>query len=163
MAAYSIVCYCLQIKDRHNGNILLDANGQIIHIDYGYFLSKTIQFERIIPFKLTSEFVEVMGGYNSPCYRQYCKLCVQAFMAVREHYKKLTMLIEMTVEGKGKKFLPCLKGGNQVVQDFISRLHLDFADDQAEKFVLQLIEDARGSWRTVVYDSYQLILNNIQM
>jgi phosphatidylinositol kinase/protein kinase (PI-3 family) len=59
------VCYILQIKDRHNGNILIDTEGHIMHIDFGFILSiapgKGIKFEKA-PFKFKMEYLAILGG-----------------------------------------------------------------------------------------------------
>jgi phosphatidylinositol 4-kinase len=77
LAGYSLVCYFLAIKDRHNGNILIDDQGHIIHIDFGFMLSnapgKGIQFEKA-PFKLTKEFVDVIGGVKTESFSRFRKL-----------------------------------------------------------------------------------------
>ena len=68
LAAYSLVCYILQIKDRHNGNIMIDSEGHIMHIDYGFILSiapgKGLKFEKA-PFKFKSEYLDLLGGASS--------------------------------------------------------------------------------------------------
>jgi phosphatidylinositol 4-kinase len=73
-AAYSVVSYFLQIRDRHNGNLLLDSDGHLIHIDFGFMLSTapggTFALETC-PFKLTQEFVDVMGGEYSSNFEHF--------------------------------------------------------------------------------------------
>ena len=75
LAAYSLVMYIIQAKDRHNGNILLHRSGKMFHIDFGFFLSNMpgggIELERDCPFKLLSDHVEVLDGVDSHYFKKF--------------------------------------------------------------------------------------------
>ncbi|KAJ3138469.1 Phosphatidylinositol 4-kinase pik1alpha (PI4-kinase)(PtdIns-4-kinase) [Physocladia obscura] len=109
LAGYSIVCYLLQIKDRHNGNILVDKDGHTIHIDFGFMLSNSpgnMGFE-LAPFKLPQEFIDILGGTRSLKFQQYRKLCKDAFIAVRKRWDLIVGLVEIMEKDS---VLPCFTG-----------------------------------------------------
>jgi len=161
LSAYSIFCYFLQIKDRHNGNIMLDSKGNLLHIDFGYLLGRTMKFEKA-PFKLTEDFVEVLGGEKSKLFKKYVNYCVDGFMAIRKNYEKILLLVEMTLARPSMEgqFLPCLEK-DSVIRNLRKRFRLEWNNEQVRELVTNLIREARDNWRTNIYDTYQRILNDI--
>jgi phosphatidylinositol kinase/protein kinase (PI-3 family) len=80
LAGYSILCYILKVKDRHNGNIMLSRKGHIIHIDFGFMFQSAPGKDKLgfspeqAPFKLTQEYIEMMDGKDSEMFSVYRKL-----------------------------------------------------------------------------------------
>ncbi|KAF5138714.1 Phosphatidylinositol 4-kinase pik1 [Metarhizium anisopliae] len=156
LAAYSVISYVLQLKDRHNGNVLIDSEGHIIHIDFGFMLSNSpgsVGFEAA-PFKLTHEYVNVLGGLNSPDYDDYKRLCKQAFQALRRSADNIIDLVAMM--GRDSK-MPCFSVGvAQVTNTLRQRFQLHLSADEAEQFVeTDLIAKSFGSYYTRLYDTFQ--------
>ncbi|XP_052620227.1 phosphatidylinositol 4-kinase beta 1 isoform X1 [Lactuca sativa] len=163
MAGYSLVCYLLQVKDRHNGNLLLDEEGHLIHIDFGFMLSNSpggVNFESA-PFKLTRELLEVMDsdaeGVSSEFFDYFKVLCIQGFLTCRKHAEQIILLVEM-LQDSG---FPCFKGGPRTVQNLRKRFHLSLTEEQCVSLVLSLISSSLDAWRTRQYDYYQRVLNGI--
>lgn len=157
MAAYSIISYLLQFKDRHNGNIMVDDAGHILHIDFGFCFDIApggVKFERA-PFKLTPEMVAVMGGSNSAPFRMFEELCIKVFLAARQHVEQLSHIV-MTMLDSG---LPCFKP--QTIQHFKERFVLEKSDREAAEFVRKLVHWSERSYSTAVYDYFQLLTNGI--
>ncbi|KAK4546096.1 hypothetical protein LTR36_002233 [Oleoguttula mirabilis] len=157
MAAYSIISYLLQFKDRHNGNIMVDDAGHILHIDFGFCFDIAPgggHFERA-PFKLSPEMVAVMGGLQSQPFRAFEELCVKVFLASRQYVDQLAHVV-LTMLDSG---LPCFKPAT--LQHFKDRFVLEKSDREAAEYVRTLIHHSAHSFTTGVYDYFQLLTNGI--
>lgn len=164
-AAYCLVGYLLQVKDRHNGNILIDKEGHVVHIDYGFMLSaspgRNICFESS-PFKLTAEQVELMGGVGGDMFNYYKSLIVQGLLAARKHMDELLLLVKIT--HNGYPHLPCFvsRGGARTLEALRQRFMLGSTDEQITRCVEYLICQSLNSLTTRLYDNYQYYANGIQ-
>eukprot|EP00177_Eucheuma_denticulatum_P005721 GFKZ01010430.1.p1 GENE.GFKZ01010430.1~~GFKZ01010430.1.p1 ORF type:complete len:912 (+),score=165.91 GFKZ01010430.1:176-2911(+) len=168
MAGYSLVTYFLQIKDRHNGNIMIDVEGRIVHIDFGFMLTNSpgaIKFENV-PFKLTEEYLQVIcakknvqdlaEASKTEGYRYFQELFVMGLLAARKHYEKITTLVEIMTEGTT---MPCMTGGHSIVDSLRSRFAVGMPEEQCINFAMGLIEESRLSWRSAGYDRFQAYSN----
>ncbi len=161
LAAYSIICYLLQIKDRHNGNIMVDSEGHIIHIDFGFLLSSSpgsVGFESA-PFKLTQEYVDVLGGLDSYYFQQYKKLTKEAFKSIRRHADSLLNIVELMQTDSP---LPCFRAGESTSVQLKQRLQLHLNEEEVDAFTENvLIAKSLNSVYTRLYDQYQMITQGI--
>ena len=165
LAGYSLVCYFLQIKDRHNGNILIDNEGHIIHIDFGFLLSnapgKGLKFENA-PFKLSNDMVDCLGGVKGKYFDNFRKLLHKGFMAVNKHREKISILVEMMWCGHGKN-LDCFEKGQEAIDQLKIRLNPreNMKSVDMKKFVDNLISQSVDNWRTKWYDIFQYHVQGI--
>jgi len=159
LAAYSVVSYLLGLKDRHNGNIMIDTRGHLIFIDFGFAMGMApgheFSMERA-PFKLTKEYVDVMGGVNSKCFAEFKRLFVEGMKQARLNSQIALGLVEIMMY---KSNYPCFTGtryGHGVAfKKFEKRLMLHVPDNLVERKALALITKSMEHLGTKLYDVFQ--------
>ncbi|WVN86146.1 uncharacterized protein L203_101307 [Cryptococcus depauperatus CBS 7841] len=155
LAGYSIITYLLQIKDRHNGNILVDHEGHLIHIDFDFMLSNSpgkMSFEAA-PFKMPMEYVDMMGGLDSSGYMYFKKLFKEGFEAARKHSDSLITIVELMQ--KDSKFCCFAISGQQTSIHFRERFQLGLTAQAVDAYLDRLIVSSTGSNYTRLYDTFQ--------
>jgi len=156
LAAYSIISYLLQLKDRHNGNILIDSEGHVVHIDFGFMLSNSpgnIAFEAA-PFKLTLEYLQLLGGVEGAAFARFKESMKVAFQALRREAERILMLVELM--GRGTSMAAFSVGGvTGVVAALRQRFVLEKSEAEAREWVEELVGKSLGSYYTRLYDVFQ--------
>jgi len=159
LVPYSLATFILQIKDRHNENILIDDVGHIIHIDFGFMLEIApggkVSLESA-PFKLTKEMILIMGGPKSEAFEYFTNLCVKAFLALRQHMESIITVVELMIDTNLECFRPTT----------LNNLRARFAPEASQRgaatFIQEKISESYDRWGTWFYDYYQLYSNSIE-
>ncbi|MBW0462794.1 hypothetical protein O181_002509 [Austropuccinia psidii MF-1] len=158
MAAYSVMCYLIQIKDRHNGNIMIDGEGHIAHIDFGFLFDigpGGIKFEPN-SFKLTAEMIILMGGQSSAGFRLFQELVIKAFLIARPFSKEIVTCVRLMSETQ----LPSFKG-ESTMNKLMERFKPQLTEREAAIYMQSVINNAKQNGLSLLYDEFQWVTNEI--
>ena len=161
LAGFCLLSYYLDIKDRHNGNIMIDNKGHIMHIDFGFLLGtspKNLGFERA-QFKLVKSYVDILDGLDGKMFKYFKSQMAKGLIEAKKYYEIIATIIKIMSHSN----LACLAGQN--VEDLINALHKKFlfgySNEQVEKYVDEMIYNNYENFWTKKYDQFQYWTNGI--
>ena len=158
LAGSAVFTYLLSIKDRNNGNVLVDNRGHIIHIDFGFCLGISpggnLGFE-CAAFKYTGEMVELLQAGSSEALFE--RLCVQGFLAARRAMDQIIAV----VAGHCDSPLGCFRYKPDNLHALRARFVPNLLDEDAAAFFAQCIKSSKRAGTTHLFDVVQGVQQNI--
>ncbi|KAJ0935575.1 putative 1-phosphatidylinositol 4-kinase [Helianthus annuus] len=162
-AGYAVASLLLQPKDRHNGNLLFDSAGHLVHIDFGFILETSpggnMRFESA-HFKLSHEMTQLLdpsGAMKSETWFLFVSLCVKGYLAARRYMDGIINTVLMMVESG----LPCFSRGDPI-GNLRKRFNPEMSERQAANFMIRTCADAYDKWSTAGYDLIQYLQQGIE-
>lgn len=162
-AGYAVASLILQPKDRHNGNLLFDNVGRLVHIDFGFILETSpggnMRFESA-HFKLSHEMTQLLdpsGAMKSDTWLHFVSLCVKGYLAARRYMDGIISTVLLMVDSG----LPCFSRGDPI-GNLRKRFHPEMSDREAANFMIHACIDAYNKWTTAGYDLIQYIQQGIE-
>lgn len=162
-AGYAVASLLLQPKDRHNGNLLFDNVGRLVHIDFGFILETSpggnMRFESA-HFKLSHEMTQLLdpsGAMKSDTWNQFLRLCVKGYLAARRHMEGIITTVSLMLDSG----LPCFSRGDPI-GNLRKRFHPEMSEREAANFMTHVCKDAYNKWTTAGYDLIQYLQQGIE-
>ncbi|KAF9609104.1 hypothetical protein IFM89_013358 [Coptis chinensis] len=162
-AGYAVASHLLQPKDRHNGNLLFDNVGRLVHIDFGFILETSpggnMRFESA-QFKLSHEMTQLLdpsGVMKSETWIHFVSLCVKGYLAARLRMDGIINTVQLMVDSG----LPCFSRGDPI-GNLRKRFHPEMSEREAAIFMIRTCTDAYNKWTTAGYDLIQYLQQGIE-
>jgi hypothetical protein len=139
-AGYCVISYVLGIGDRHLENLMMQPNGKLFHIDFGYILGAEPTSKKLLQvapeMKLSTEMVYGLGGKSA--YNDFCQQVKVCYIALRKHAQLfLDVFGLMSDAGIGN----ITKEGVELMR---SRFRLDLDTEDARDHILDVLDDCAG-------------------
>ncbi|KAI3901545.1 hypothetical protein MKW92_021504 [Papaver armeniacum] len=162
-AGYAVASLLLQPKDRHNGNLLFDNVGRLVHIDFGFIFEISpggnMRFESA-HFKLSHEMTQLLdpsGVMKSETWNRFLSLCVKGYLAARRHMDGIINTVLMMLDSG----LPCFSRGDPI-GNLRKRFHPEMTEREAANFMIRTCVDAYNKWSTAGYDLIQYLQQGVE-
>ncbi|KAI8025784.1 Phosphatidylinositol 4-kinase alpha 1 [Camellia lanceoleosa] len=161
-AGYAVASLLLQPKDRHNGNLLFDSEGRLVHIDFGFILETSPggNMRLKVHFKLSHEMTQLLdpsGVMKSDTWNQFVSLCVKGYLAARRYMDGIINTVLMMIDSG----LPCFSRGD-AIGNLRKRFHPEMSEREAANFMIRTCTDAYNKWTTAGYDLIQYLQQGIE-
>ncbi|KAF4668605.1 Serine arginine-rich splicing factor 2 [Perkinsus chesapeaki] len=141
-AGYCVITYVLGIGDRHLDNLMVDDEGHMFHVDFGYIFGRDPK-PLPPPMKLCKEMVEGMGGQDSQYFRLFRQYCYSAYRILRTNSKLILSLVGL-VQGANIKDL-VEQDPQMVLSRMEQKLAPEISEEEAESRFLGLINDSTNA------------------
>ncbi len=149
-SAFSLLCTCLLLSSCPLLSLACQSNSP----------GANMNFESV-PFKLTSEFVQLMGGEgdDNPRWNYFKLLVIRGYLEARRHAHRFLLLAEITSRESN---MACWGASREAtLTAFRDRFNLDKSEEECVEFAYAIIEQSTNNWRTNQYDHYQAVCNGI--
>ncbi|RKP02093.1 hypothetical protein CXG81DRAFT_11220, partial [Caulochytrium protostelioides] len=143
LAGYTVMTFILGVGDRHLDNILIQPDGHLFHIDFGFILGRDPK-PYPPPVRLTQEMMDALPGGENPYrrmpYALFLRDCCVAYTILRKSANLIlnlvSLLTHMNVPGIAIE-------PDQAVAKVQAKLRTDLTDEEeASAFLVSIIQQS---------------------